>query len=266
MNYQKHHDLLIKKRGKKEKPSDGGYYERHHILPRSLGGNDSDDNLIYLTGREHLIIHWLLYKIHGIGPMADAFYAMCMSANNTRGKPISRIIEIAMRAKTDAHSNRWLKGEIDLSKYTTELANYSGLQSHSQSKEYRESISGLKSPMAKFLFDFYNENGEVVHEGTYATFAKAFDLNYRPVYESFKRNGFYKEWTMGNKRNNPYRTEAPFIDMFDAKTGELELARFKAHEERDYLRETYGIFPAKVSVILKGQQRQTKGYTFKKSV
>ena len=45
MDYQKHHDLLIQKRGKKEKPKDNGYYERHHILPRSLGGNDSEENL-----------------------------------------------------------------------------------------------------------------------------------------------------------------------------------------------------------------------------
>jgi len=266
MNYQKHHDLLIKKRGKEEKPSDGGYYERHHILPRSLGGDDSDDNLIYLTGREHLIVHWLLYKIHGIGPMADAFYAMCMDKYGNRYKPVSRAIEAAMRAKTDAHSNRWLNGEIDLSKYTSDLANYSGLQSHSQSKEYRERVSGLTSPVSKFLFDFYNEKGEIVHEGTYATFAKEFNFKYGPVYQSFKHKGFYKEWSVGNKRSNPYRTEAPLIDMFDAKTGELVLAKFKAHEQREYLKDTYGIFPTKVSSILKGKQRQTKGYTFRKSV
>jgi len=40
------------------------YSEQHHILPRSLGGTDSADNLVYLTAREHFICHWLLTKMY----------------------------------------------------------------------------------------------------------------------------------------------------------------------------------------------------------
>ena len=36
------------------------YSERHHIIPRCLGGTDDEDNLIYLTYREHFIAHKLL--------------------------------------------------------------------------------------------------------------------------------------------------------------------------------------------------------------
>lgn len=39
------------------------YKERHHIIPKSLGGNNDRDNLVYLTGREHFICHWLLIKM-----------------------------------------------------------------------------------------------------------------------------------------------------------------------------------------------------------
>ncbi len=38
------------------------YTETHHILPRSLGGSDSIDNLIILLPEEHLFIHKLRYK------------------------------------------------------------------------------------------------------------------------------------------------------------------------------------------------------------
>ena len=38
------------------------YTESHHIKPRSLGGDDSLDNLVQLTAREHFICHWLLTK------------------------------------------------------------------------------------------------------------------------------------------------------------------------------------------------------------
>jgi len=39
-----------------------GYTESHHILPKSLGGNNSPENLVDLTAREHYICHLLLTK------------------------------------------------------------------------------------------------------------------------------------------------------------------------------------------------------------
>ena len=40
-----------------------GYTEKHHIIPKSLGGSDKKDNLVRLTAREHFICHWLLTKM-----------------------------------------------------------------------------------------------------------------------------------------------------------------------------------------------------------
>jgi len=40
-----------------------GYVEKHHIVPRSLGGDDTDENLVSLTAREHFVCHWLLTKM-----------------------------------------------------------------------------------------------------------------------------------------------------------------------------------------------------------
>ena len=45
----------------------GSGLERHHITPRHAGGTDEDDNFTYLTHREHIIAHWLLWKIHRRG-------------------------------------------------------------------------------------------------------------------------------------------------------------------------------------------------------
>ena len=39
------------------------YYERHHIIPKSLGGSNDPINLVYLTAREHFICHLLLTKM-----------------------------------------------------------------------------------------------------------------------------------------------------------------------------------------------------------
>ena len=37
-----------------------GYTEKHHIVPRSLGGLNSPENLAILTAKEHYIVHLLL--------------------------------------------------------------------------------------------------------------------------------------------------------------------------------------------------------------
>jgi hypothetical protein len=59
------------------------YKEKHHILPRALGGEDDDDNLVDLTYREHFLVHWLLTKItvgRGRWPMLYALHCMTMSS------------------------------------------------------------------------------------------------------------------------------------------------------------------------------------------
>ena len=45
--------------GYKSKP-ESGYYERHHIVPKCMGGTNSEGNLIDLFAREHFIAHKLL--------------------------------------------------------------------------------------------------------------------------------------------------------------------------------------------------------------
>jgi hypothetical protein len=38
-------------------------HERHHILPRCMGGTEEDANIAILTYEEHFLAHWLLTKI-----------------------------------------------------------------------------------------------------------------------------------------------------------------------------------------------------------
>lgn len=42
--------------------SNDTYSERHHVIPKSVGGNNSKDNIVVLTAREHFVCHWLLIK------------------------------------------------------------------------------------------------------------------------------------------------------------------------------------------------------------
>jgi hypothetical protein len=41
-----------------------GYTEKHHIIPRCMGGDDKPRNLVLLTASEHYLAHQLLVKIY----------------------------------------------------------------------------------------------------------------------------------------------------------------------------------------------------------
>ena len=62
-NYFKHYEQLCSTRKllNRSKGTDV-YYEKHHIIPKSVGGSNSPDNLVLLTAREHYIAHLLLYN------------------------------------------------------------------------------------------------------------------------------------------------------------------------------------------------------------
>jgi hypothetical protein len=62
MNYQSIYNKLIEKR---RVSFVTGYSEKHHVVPKCLGGTDDSSNIVELTGREHFIAHVLLAKIHG---------------------------------------------------------------------------------------------------------------------------------------------------------------------------------------------------------
>lgn len=50
-------------RAKSRNLSKHTYTEKHHIIPRSLGGSNSKNNLVNLTAREHRLCHLLLPKM-----------------------------------------------------------------------------------------------------------------------------------------------------------------------------------------------------------
>ena len=72
--YQKWYDKLIDRARNR---TIEGYVERHHIVPKSLGGTDEESNLVALTAREHLIAHMLLVKfVENKAPMWQALWCM----------------------------------------------------------------------------------------------------------------------------------------------------------------------------------------------
>lgn len=61
MDYQKIYYNIVR-RGQERKLE--GYSEKHHIVPRCMGGTDDEINLVSLTPEEHYLCHLLLVKIY----------------------------------------------------------------------------------------------------------------------------------------------------------------------------------------------------------
>ena len=89
MNYRHIYMIIITKAkeemasGKRRK-GNGEYYERHHILPKSLYPlwKERSSNLVLLTAREHYFCHKLLVKIFKCKEMANALFRMSTSKIN----------------------------------------------------------------------------------------------------------------------------------------------------------------------------------------
>jgi hypothetical protein len=98
MDYKKIYDkiidnakLQIRKR-RKRSHKEYIYYEKHHIIPKCIGGNDEKHNLVLLTAREHFLCHWLLCEIFPKEKkLIYALHRMCYSKSNSQNRYIPNI-------------------------------------------------------------------------------------------------------------------------------------------------------------------------------
>jgi len=130
MDYKRIYEELIEYR--KSNPITVGYREKHHIIPRSLGGTDDIQNLVSLTGREHYIAHLLLARFHKCIKMTYALWMMQLKASKTCDRPCirnGRMYEWArnefikyisanaritsMGERNSQHHTRWITNGID---------------------------------------------------------------------------------------------------------------------------------------------------------
>ena len=66
MNYKRIYDNLVQKALERGKPN--GYFEKHHVIPKCVGGENTKDNIVLFTAKEHFIAHKVLTKIYPSTP------------------------------------------------------------------------------------------------------------------------------------------------------------------------------------------------------
>lgn len=201
MDYQRIYNEFIADRRKKEKTLTG-YTEKHHIIPRLHGGDNSKKNIIKLTAQDHYFAHELLARIHGGGMWSALFLMSSCGTKSAQGVKVSRKQYEIARINFIEHQRIIMTGE----------GNHFFGKTH-DSETIKKIIENRAQVTGK---DHHEYNHEVVYwqhletgERIYATqneFRKITGLCHKPVSMVFHgkrkaiRVGFVRSKTQENQR------------------------------------------------------------------
>lgn len=108
-----------------------GYNEKHHIIPKCLGGSNSKENIVKLTFREHFICHRLLCKMYPNNSKIHHAFSSMVRVSKTNSKRLdvltSRHFDIVKRAFAP-FAGKWNIGRTAWNK---------GLSGEKHSKHYK---------------------------------------------------------------------------------------------------------------------------------
>lgn len=131
--YTKVYYKIIEKR--KSLGSDD-YTEEHHIIPKSLGGSNSKENLVNLTAREHFICHWLLTKM--VENSKDKY-----KMNNAFSCMLFRENDFQKRYKISSRKFENIKKNISLSRSLHFSGENNPMYNKTHSIEARQKLSAI---------------------------------------------------------------------------------------------------------------------------
>lgn len=100
------------------------YYEKHHIIPKTLGGTNDVNNIVLLTGKEHYIVHLLLCK---------------MTSSTNKHKMINALIKLSF-AKSNGQM-RYTSRSYNLTRKFIAIKNSETMKGKPKSNQMRERLS-----------------------------------------------------------------------------------------------------------------------------
>lgn len=134
------------------------YTEKHHIIPKSLGGTDNKSNICYLSGREHFLCHWLLTKMTAGQERQKMMYALRMMKSQNKGqqryssKITARVYEklkieySEILSQTHKGKIPWNKGKKQTAEHNQKISlSLTGIKRSTESKK-KNSLSHIGKP------------------------------------------------------------------------------------------------------------------------
>jgi hypothetical protein len=123
-----------------------GFVEKHHIVPKCIGGTDEPNNIVVLPARAHFICHYLLHKAYLENRQLAHAFAMMLVNNPHQGRNTSKLYEKAKMARSIALKGvprpEWVKEKLRKPKSRKE--NYKRPKSNSHKQNISNSLKGKK--------------------------------------------------------------------------------------------------------------------------
>lgn len=134
MDYEKIYNQIIDRAKTRQLE---GYREKHHILPKCMGGSNGRENIVELTAREHFVCHWLLCRIYPQhSKLAHAFWFMSKQNAPTQ----QRDYIVSSRVYAEAVSNL---------KFTEEHKNKIAIAKIGNKNNKSRVFKGMKSDLSE---------------------------------------------------------------------------------------------------------------------
>jgi len=183
-----------------------GYSESHHIIPESLGGPNTDENLAKLTAREHFICHWLLVKI-------------------TVGEDRYKMINALRMMRAEKQGQKRYKTKITARVYATLKAEYSVLQSRRVSGENNPMWGKTQSEKARALISQKNTGKKLTEKQIEKQVAAQTGRKRKPFSDEWRAN---MSKSKQGENNNRYGVEV--LDSTRQKIREKATGRKQSAE------------------------------------
>lgn len=128
-----------------------GYVEKHHIIPKCLGGTNELSNLVALSPRAHFIAHYLLHRAYPENvKLAQAFGMMVVNNPKQNRVCSSRMYGLARTARSSSLKGKkrpeWVKEKLKVPKGATE--NYKKPKTAEHAEKISKALIGR--PKKKF--------------------------------------------------------------------------------------------------------------------
>lgn len=160
-----------------------GYVEKHHIIPKCIGGLDVKENIVELTAREHFLCHMLLCEIYPNN--RNLWYALFLMAINKNKK---------QHQKYKVSSREYERIKENWNKYSKGRKKPKGFGERIKSEERNKKI-GLANSKPKPK-EFGKNHSQKMKGKKRSDEFKEFitNRNSKPILQYDKNMNFVKEW------------------------------------------------------------------------
>lgn len=148
------------------------YTEKHHIIPRSLGGNNEEENLVVLTAREHFICHLMLPRMLTGVTKRNMTFAIWSMLNRDHSKQRSR-------HKVNSHTYQRLKIQVAIAASQLHKGKSVSKETRAKMSKSRKNHSGpnkgkaMSEEQKQKMSATIKKNGRVISPDTVAKILKS---------------------------------------------------------------------------------------------